>query len=371
MPNEVEKELWYLFIEDPGAVNYFIPLLEALEASGIKYKLFADGIGFTVFMEKGVRPIRPDNISRLFLDEKPTLVIVGTSENTNTAGLDFIRTAKQHGIKSVGLVDSGVNAKHRFRGNTNDPLAFGPDFLFVPDEWSVTEFKNLGFSHENITTIGHPVFNSKQILEPRDKVRARVLPTIAQASFVIVFVSEISDGLDSTQYLKGDDYTLHGRGTRTKRTEIVVEELLDSVKIAFKNSMLKPFLILRRHPKEKENDLGALCSEFDYVSADEDAKDLVYAADLVVGMTSMLLNEAHWLDRPCLSVVPRIEEKDWLPVTRSGEVECVSDRINLIGRVSHLISEASMSGIGASRRHKVTEEHFSAFKCALLLQNIS
>jgi len=43
----------------------------------------------------------------------------------------------------------------------------------------------------------------------------------------------------------------------------------------------------------------------------------------------MLLNEARLLEEHSLSVLPREEERAWLPTIRSGEIPCITERIAL------------------------------------------
>ena len=272
---------WYLFVEDPGAVNYFAPLIEAIRTQGIQFRLFADGFAFSYFAGRGFDPIHPQDIQELIVKNKPTLLLVGTSENSFSSGLQFTRIAKHHGVPTVGIVDSGINAAHRFRGQKNDPLAFAPDLLLVPDEWSVQEFNTLGIPPQRLKVIGQPFDDSFAPVESKLEVRNRVLPSKAQNLFVIAFISEISGGLEASQYHLGPTYTLYGRGDSTKRTEIVVEEFLDAINLLVAKGAAKPYLILRRHRKESKQDLNALVDEFDYVSVTENAREIVLLADLL------------------------------------------------------------------------------------------
>jgi hypothetical protein len=45
---------------------------------------------------------------------------------------------------------------------------------------------------------------------------------------------------------------------------------------------------------------------------------MVFACDLVCGMTTMLLYEAALLGRPTLAILPRAVEGAWLPTIASG-----------------------------------------------------
>lgn len=330
---------WLLFVEDPGAVNYFIPLVDELESRCMPYRIYAAGHAMALLAQRGITLFKAslDSVED-FLDH-PSLVVVGTSENPDTLAFDFIAWAKKHGVHSVAIVDSGVNAAHRFRGRTAEPLFHAPDYLLVPDDWSADEYTKLGFERGRLFVVGHPMQDRVRIKEPRDVVRARVLPPHVLDRFVLVFVSEISTGLNPQQYQKSESYTLHGRGMSTLRTGIVVEELLDAVDGLEVEGVERPYMILRRHPKETEQDLKDLAQEFDAVSMAGDPLELVYAAGLVVGMSSILLNEAHLLGAKTLAVVPRAEEMGWLPSVRNGDIPSAVDRPSLRKALTRFLSE--------------------------------
>lgn len=67
---------------------------------------------------------------------------------------------------------------------------------------------------------------------------------------------------------------------------------------------------------------------------------MVHAADLVVGMTSILLVEAAALGRPVLSIVPIIGQREWLGEL-SKDIICVS---NPEGILAHLSLGGSSQG---------------------------
>ncbi|MDC0979366.1 hypothetical protein OAS06_03165 [Gammaproteobacteria bacterium] len=320
---------WLLFVEDPGAVNYFVPLVKDLQSCKIPFQIYAEGHAIDLLKQS---EIIPSKISLKTINNSeggPSLVIVGTSENPDSIAFELVVWANRHGIPSAAIVDSGVNAAHRFRGRSSLSLAYAPDYLLVPDNWTADKYKKLGFKPQQLYVVGHPMQNRERIKESREVIRARVFPPQALGRFVLVFVSEVSTGLNPDQYLKSSEYTLHGRGRSQKRTDIVVEEILDAVSDLVSTGALRPYMILRRHPKECDQDLDTAAQEFDYISTKEDPIELAYAADMVVGMSSILLNEAHLLGTPTLAVVPREEESTWLPSVRTGEIPWVGTSFEL------------------------------------------
>ena len=99
---------------------------------------------------------------------------------------------------------------------------------------------------------------------------------------MILFLAELSDGLDPTQFRRGPDYTLHGRGGTDGRTEIVLEELLDAAARVAPDA----HVALRLHPKTPADLYAAYDREIATISAGDNAHAAVFAADLVVGLST-------------------------------------------------------------------------------------
>lgn len=323
-----------VFVEDPGAANGVIGLPRALRARAVDVHVVATGVAETYLDGK------LDQIERLasgvsadaLLDrERPTAVLVGTSENPDTLGLALVDAARRRGVPTVGFVDALANAEHRFRGRADAPLAHCPELVLVPDSWTKDAFTALGLAAERVGVTGHPLYDAvlaraaELEREGKDAVRARAFPNAPHDVRVVTFASEISTGLDPAQFQRSPAYTLHGRGTRHGRTEIVLEELA----AALCELHPRPYFVLRLHPKNTLEELGALVAEADHVSREGPALDVAYASDLVAGMTSTILLEAALLGRPTLSIVPRALERDWLPTTRSGITRAATTREEL------------------------------------------
>jgi hypothetical protein len=169
----------------------------------------------------------------------------------------------------------------------------------------------------------------------------------------VVFVAELSDGLDPGQYRRSDAYTLKGRGLSHSRTAVVAEELLDACAGLRDHGRLEMTLVLRLHPKQGRDDLGPLCDEFDEVSAGGDPLEVVATADLVVGMSSMLLIQADDIGVPCLSVLPREAERAWLPEVASGSIPSVTTRASLSAEIRRLLAASQVGRAQAGGHHAV------------------
>lgn len=338
-----------LFVEDPGAANYVAGLPEALTARGFRARLFAEGVARDYLRQRNIPfddvSAHPDRkTADRWLDIfRPRMVVVGTSENPDTLGLKLIDACREAKIPSIGAVDAVSNAAFRFRGRGDKPLGHAPDWLLVPDAWTKKSYVDLGYPAGRIEVCGHPQYDrvkaAAEEFAARDRSRLRetTFPGATAESLVVVFIAEISGGLNPQQYRKSDDYTLRGWGVSSGRTEIVFEELLG----ALREIRPKPYLVLRLHPKNTPEEFAAYQRDIDLVSRDGSPLELIWAADLAVGMTSMLLLEAAILGRPTLSIIPREIEKSWLPTIAAGITPCATTRDNLRKVLPDLLARTS------------------------------
>jgi len=323
-----------ILVEDPGAANFVAGMIAPLRHSTDDVRLMACGHARDVLRAQGVEFVPwPDGAeaASVLASAQPVLVVVGTSENPRGPGLELIDAARTVALPAVAVVDAPGNAAYRFRGESEDPLRHAPDVVLVPDAGTAGEYQALGLTPRRIRVVGHPQFDRIRAMreewdrEGQRAVRRRVLPPEAVDRDVVVFVSEISGGLNPEQYRRSADYTLRGRGDRTGRTEIVLEEFLD----AMADMPSRPYLVLRLHPKNRREEFQQYLDEFDLVSSGGSPLELVYAADLVAGMTTNLLLEAVLLLRPTLSILPRAVERAWLTSIEAGLTPAVTTRAEL------------------------------------------
>lgn len=322
-----------VFVEDPGAANFLAPILSRLSVVREALSIYAESSGAAQLEAMGV-PYRAaaemGTAAEAVRCEAPWAVLVGTSENLDTTAFDLIAAARAAGVTSIGGVDGAANADFRFRGRSDDPLMHAPDLLLLTDDLSRKNFDALGFDADRIVVCGHPYYDKVREVgraldrEGRDALRPRLFPA-AGARPIVVFLAEISGGLNPEQFARSDDYTLSGRGKARGRTEIILEEFLDAVR----EMAERPYLVLRPHPKSTDAELGSYYANFDHVSRGREPLETVFAADLIVGMSTSLLVEATLLGRPTLSIVPRALERDWLPTTAMGITPCITRRADI------------------------------------------
>jgi hypothetical protein len=323
-----------IFAEDPGAANYLSYCFDLLTGYRNRVLVLASEKAAGYFQRSGIEVLQASTFisaEQVLATFSPDLIIAGTSENRNSLGLYLIQSAKKRQIKSVGVVDMGMNAAFRFKGDSSSPLGYAPEWLIVPDQWTCDEYISLGYPHHRIRICGHPHYDyvrgtaDRLNREGRTKLRANLFGQVSLEKNVIVFAAEISDGLNSGQFFRSDEYTLNGTGASVKRTDIVIEEFLAAVS----QMPVRPYLVLRLHPKNDPKEFGPYIKAFDQISIKEDVLKIVYAADGVVGMTSMLLLEAAIMGVATFSILPREVELQWLPSIGAGLTKAVTTRREL------------------------------------------
>ena len=115
-----------------------------------------------------------------------------------------------------------------------------------------------------------------------------------------------------------EKYTFFGRGKSTRRIHIILEEVLE---IRNKKE-IKPFLILRMHPKNKKYDYEPYFNEIDKISDSIDPLEDILCSDLIIGSSSIFLMESFYAGKPTLSIIPKKEERNWCPSVLHGQTPC-------------------------------------------------
>ena len=145
-------------------------------------------------------------------------------------------------------------------------------------------------------------------------------------------IPELSSGLlNPEEYMKTKDYLLFSPTNIIKRTDVVIFNLIDSLK-SIKNLPEEILLVLRLHPKQDIADI-AQSQEFQFISKDEDVTEVCLATDIMVGMSSMIMVEAYELGTNTISLMPRKSEFSWMHQSHSKSIPtffCKEDFINNI-----------------------------------------
>lgn len=351
-----------IYVEDPGAANMVLGLCDALRRQGVQPRLVTGGAAPAYLQARGETPeILAPATSPASLLEGAAALAVGTAEDPDTPAFALITEAKRQGVPTIGLIDGPANAAHRFRGRSDAPLTYLTDWLLVTDEMVRAAYIPLGVDVGRIRVAGNPAFDRLRDVgnalaaKGRGPLRREVFPSLPNDGPLILFLTEHSDGLDPAQFQRSPDFSLHGRGGTDGRTEIVLEELLD----AAAHVAPAAHVALRLHPKTPASLYAAYDDEIAAISAGGSAYPALYAADLVVGLSTALLGEAVVLGVPVLSILPRKSDAQWLIGGESGPVPYVTTRAALRDALAQALPDpvgfmAQQSGIsprlGAAKR---------------------
>jgi hypothetical protein len=338
-----------IHVEDPGAANWIAALVPALAAHGIAVTLVADGHARAYLAERGIAcrddaAAAPDLLDCL----RPLAVLVGTSENADSRGLALIDAGRAAGIPTAAIVDQPANAEHRFRGRDRDPLRHAPDRVVVPDRRTADAFTALGLPLSRIAVTGNPHHDrvrtraTSLAREGQVDLRARLFPDVAASRPLVVFIAEVGYVVNPEAEDWERENRFRGRGTTRYRTAVILEEVLDALALRAP----RPALVLRLHPKNVADEFAAYRDEIAAMSQGGDPLAVIFAADLVVGMTSALLEEAQLMGCRCLAVLPRAAERNWLAGLADDRIPAVESRAALREALPALL--APRNGIAAT-----------------------
>jgi len=241
-----------MLVEDPGAANFAAGLLPVLSPHG-PVTVHARGQGAAQLARLGVNAVSlddPFDAAALLARSRPGLIFVGTSEDCNGAAHELVRICRAGQVPTVGFVDGAANVDRRFRGVGGTPLAFAPDVVLVPAVHLRTHLVAAGLAPDRVFAVTHP--HLARLAADRWRFEGISLAALRQRLFpackerpVLVFLAERSSGLDAADFRRSPQYTLAGRGGDDRRTNIVLEEVLDAVS----GLEPRPFVVLRLHPK--------------------------------------------------------------------------------------------------------------------------
>ena len=338
-----EKDLPVIFAisGDPGGARALAPVVRRLRGNGrVRVMALAYREAISVWSRYGLEFDEIDastsfeRLNESFVNACPKMLLCSTSVN----GIDFERkltlTARNAGIPSLAVLDFWTNYCTRFI-DENGGLSAIPDKIAVMDERAVSEMVSVGFEKDSLVVVGQPALDD--ILETSDKFtpthKAKVRNTfgISSSDHMILFVSEPVaqfNGADETNpaYLGFTEYT--------------VLDLLISTLEEIRTETMRPVLVVKPHPREFSDAFSNLkfSSVKTIVNRDIPSRELVMAADLVVGMSSMLLVESCHLGQPTLRIQPGLIGPDALPVDLADNCTSIYKASEAKGAIEKVLS---------------------------------
>lgn len=303
---------------DPGGAAAIAPVIELLrsEYDG-KLACFAYHAGLKLLRDRGIdceelsESVSTQNARQKMESCATEVLVTATSSNSLNWEHAFIDAARQMEITSLALLDFWSNYSQRFSELPGD-LRYLPDTIAVMDSLACEEMAKEGFPRQRLVVTGQPAFDSlESALETFDSKRREAVLSECGApadSWLVFFASqplrEFYGPPQSAGYLGFDEHT-------------VLQSLVASLATLQHETGRAIVLVVRPHPREGKIQISSPDLRV-HVTAEGRNADWLLAADLVVGMNSVVLMEACLLGCPVVSLQPGLSKPDCLPSNRWG-----------------------------------------------------
>lgn len=313
-----KKILFYS--RDPGGTNCVIPVYRRLlEMKGVETLLWGKDFAIPKYREeslmyKDVGALKLEEIRQLLKQYNPKVLVTGTSYGDRTEQWLW-KWAKKEGTYSMAILDQWLSYRIRFSDPSGRLVLL--DKILVMDEFAKKEMVAEGFNERRILVTGQPHFEelkkkAAQVTE-FDKKKIRKDLNLLEG-ITILFVSEpLADALHVDM-----GFTEH---TILRELILAVQQVRPSVIVN---------LLVKLHPKQSISETRQTIGSFPAVSnirisiiADQPLLPLILIADVVVGMYSMGLIEAHLLKKPITSIQIGRKGPDQFILSKRGIIEAV------------------------------------------------
>jgi len=327
------------FSRDPGGTNAILQLIAPLRALGNRVDVYGKDLALAIYRKLNMScsdicddiPSATQEEANAFVSKVcPDLIVTGTSSEDFTER-HLWKAAQRAGIPSFAVLDQWTNYRLRLISEGDNPpngcsatKLILPSFLFIMDEFARMEMCALGIDPAKLVVSGQPFFDyirktgdrftGEEILSLRRKL------TGTEAGLVFVFASQ---PLVSLHRMNGmaEDYWGYTEKTVLKSVAECLSKLIEE-------TAAKVTLVLRLHPKDEpnvyQNVLASSSSSIKVVvDRETDSSLLLKAADLIIGMFSMLLLEAAILEKRFISVQIGLKRENPLIFDRMGLVRSI------------------------------------------------
>jgi len=243
----------------------------------------------------------------LLKQERPDVLLCGTSVNGRDDEKTFIQAARQLGIPSLAVLDFWSNYAARFTTLPPDgPLDALPDVITVMDDSAAEDLRALGIDTRCIHVTGQPAFDRLHTETPPPSKLAALREQIGcpPGRHLIVFASQpCSEIATKAGYavLPYDEREIVQIFCSELKTHPAADEL---------------FLWIRPHPRETPGKFTQHASSHVFAGMAGDSASAQHAAEGVAGMCSVFLLEAALIGKPVLSLQPGETGLSPLPLGR-------------------------------------------------------
>ncbi|MCA9803801.1 MAG: hypothetical protein KC777_17640 [Cyanobacteria bacterium HKST-UBA02] len=342
----MSRERVLLLARDPGAANAIFPLVDPLLLKGYEVLLYGEGRALEKYRQFGldgmdlaslVSECSFEGMKDLITQLAPDILITGTGSETNLEKYAW-QAASSLDRVSMAIVDQWVNYGLRFSEYNlyqlddylKDPShPFLPTLILAVDELARKGLIADSLPAERIVVTGQPYFEFIA-------KRARDFATMDTRSdrFRILFVSEPISKFSASSSAYPQGYS-----------EITIfNEVRKALSSIYRDSGRRFELMVRLHPLEDPGNfpLGESHGVKVVIDQCDHPWTAILSCDLVCGMASTLLLEAHLMEKPVLSVQIGLTGEDLFILSRIGCLSTVTDGQQLKDAFSRAIVSGRM-----------------------------
>lgn len=290
---------------DPGGANALAPVLELLARRGdLSLRAFAYNQAVDVLRNRGIAcEVIPADAGEGFCRDalqSASALIAATSSNGRDYERAFIDVARAGGVASLAILDFWSNYRQRFV-DASGALVL-PDMIAVMDETARAEMIACGFPAGTLVVTGQPAFDAlpakRATFDVTRRASTRQRAQTQESELQLLFVSQ------PFRALYGADSSAAGHPGYDESG--VLAQLITAVGSWSERNARAVVLVIRPHPRETLSAPPRPSGSHvrTVICAAGDQYEAAMAADLVVGMSSVLLLEARHLGCRVLSLQP-------------------------------------------------------------------
>ncbi len=350
-----------VFSRDPGGANAVAPLLEPLRARGHQLIVFGKDAALPIYRKFQIDSADITQVTscdtRRAVESfaagiQPDLILTGTSSEDFTERWLWV-AAEKMGIRSFAVLDQWTNYRLRLIPDPGvPPMPDGsdslllPSFLFVMDELAKDEVAALGIDRSRLLSTGQPFFDEirksgeRVSVEESQSLHSRL--SSKNHGKLLVFASQPIAELHRQNEI-AEDYWGYTEKSIFRRVFSALDQVTQKVNQAVT-------FVVRLHPKDGPDayrdllpgDSKLITPVFD---RETDSTLLLKAADLTIGMFSMILLEAAILQCPFISVQIGLKREDPLILSRTGRVRSILTDEELVQALQAALIGTGQAGL--------------------------
>lgn len=321
--------------QDPGSCNAILPVVLRLRQEGQEVGLFASLYSADILKQKKVSffevsPERFGSVNGIFREGKTNLVLTGASLGFSLEDV-FIEESRKLNIKSMAIFDSWINYAVRFcKLPDTKNLVYLPDYICVPDNLAKMEMESEGIPGKIIRVTGNPYFDdlSKDIARYSAEMRNDFLAkhSMPPEARIVTFFSQ---RIDKTFGSSASDEGFLGF-TQFDALDLLCQaigDLEDSAKL---------LLVVKPHPKEDKAGYDSFLEKKRNLRTaiidTDDPRKVLAVSDIVAGISSVMLIEAHILSKKVLCIQPNLCRKDPFILSRLNIIKRLDDKAKILSQ---------------------------------------